>query len=166
MCCSKSHRNQIIHLDLQLAFCLLNYMSQLTHLCVYIYACVHVYRGTHVCLRMCVHPCRDQIQLQLFFFRSHSSCFVRQGLLLIVTFAEYRGCLQQAPKILLFPPPSNGISSTYHHTKLFKRMLELKTDLYVHVASTSRRELSFQLLYIKKWKQNISLQYRYLGLLA
>lgn len=116
---------------------------------MYIYACVHVYRGTHVCLRMCVHPCRDQIQLQLFFFRSHSSCFVRQGLLLIVTFAEYRGCLQQAPKILLFPPPSNGISSTYHHTKLFKRMLELKTDLYVHVASTSRRELSFQLLYIK-----------------
>lgn len=60
------------------------------------YACVHVYRGTHVCLRVCVHPCRDQIQLQLFFFGSHSSCFVRQGLLLIVDFAEYRGCLQQA----------------------------------------------------------------------
>lgn len=165
MYCSASHRNQIMHLDLQLAFCLLNYMPS-WHFFVYSYACVHVYRGTHVCLAcVCIHV-EITFNLQLFFFRSHASCFVRQGLLLIVDFAEYRGCLQQAPNILLFPPSSNGISSTYHHTKLFRWMLGLKTDLFVHGASTSSRVLSFQLLYIKNWKQNISLQYRYLGLLV
>lgn len=81
MYCSASHRNQIMHLDLQLAFCLLNYMPQLTHLCVYV-CYVHVCRGTHVCLHMCVHPCGDHIQLTVVFLQESCILFCETGSLI------------------------------------------------------------------------------------